>query len=121
MYKHHFRLLRTALQKWMAGDTAPKGMPSYAEFAQGIQEVLQHVRTRHQGRVLVVSSGGPISTAVGLVLGTGNVGKYLSMREDEVNTYMSRDGGLTWLEVRTGSYIYEIGDHGALIVLADNR
>ena len=69
MYKHHFRLLRTALQKWMAGDTAPKGMPSYAEFAQGIQDVLQHVRTRHQGRVLVVSSGGPISTAVGLVLG----------------------------------------------------
>jgi len=53
----------------MAGDTAPKGMPSYAEFAQGIQDVLQHVRTRHQGRVLVVSSGGPISTAVGLVLG----------------------------------------------------
>ena len=69
MYKHHFRLLRTALQKWMAGDTAPKGMPSYAEFAQGIHDVLQHVRTRHQGRVLVVSSGGPISTAVGLVLG----------------------------------------------------
>lgn len=70
MYKHHFRLLRTALQKWMAGDTAPKGMPSYAEFAQGIQDVLQHVRTRHQGRVLVVSSGGPISTAVGHILGT---------------------------------------------------
>lgn len=60
-------------------------------------------------------------SAVGLVLGTGNVGKYLSMREDEVNTYMSRDGGLTWIEVRKGSYIYEIGDHGALIVMADNR
>ena len=28
MYKHHFRLLRTALQKWMAGETQPKGMPS---------------------------------------------------------------------------------------------
>lgn len=60
-------------------------------------------------------------SAVGLVLGTGNVGKYLSMREDEVNTYMSRDGGLTWSQVRKGSYIYEIGDHGALIVMADNR
>lgn len=69
MYKHHFRLLRTALQKWMAGETQPKGMPSYAEFVQGIQEVLEHVRTRYQGRVLLVSSGGPISTAVGQVLG----------------------------------------------------
>jgi broad specificity phosphatase PhoE len=68
MYKHHFRLLRTALQKWMAGETSPKGMPSYAEFAQGVQDVLTHVRTNYQGRVLVVSSGGPISTAVGQVL-----------------------------------------------------
>mgnify|MGYP000314116010 FL=1 len=69
MYKHHFRLLRTALQKWMAGETHPQGMPSYAEFSQGIQDVLQHVRTHYQGRVLLVSSGGPISTALGQVLG----------------------------------------------------
>ena len=69
MYKHHFRLLRTALQKWMAGETHPQGMPSYVEFSQGIQDVLQHVRTHYQGRVLLVSSGGPISTAVGQVLG----------------------------------------------------
>ena len=68
MYKHHFRLLRTALQKWMAGETQPKGMPSYAEFAAGIQAVLKHIRENHQGCVLVVSSGGPISTAVGQVL-----------------------------------------------------
>lgn len=68
MYKHHFRLLRTALKKWMAGETQPKGMPHYAEFAAGIQAVLKHIRENHQGRVLVVSSGGPISTAVGQVL-----------------------------------------------------
>jgi broad specificity phosphatase PhoE len=69
MYKHHFRLLRTALQKWMAGETQPHGMPSYAAFAEGIQAVLTRVRTHHQGRALLVSSGGPISTAVGQVLG----------------------------------------------------
>lgn len=68
MYKHHFRLLRTALQKWMAGETQPRGMTSYAEFAASIQAVLKHVRENHQGRVLIVSSGGPISTAVGQVL-----------------------------------------------------
>ncbi len=68
MYKHHFRLLRTALQKWMAGETQPKGMPSFAEFSNGIQAVLQHVRATHSGRVLIVSSGGPIATAVSQVL-----------------------------------------------------
>jgi broad specificity phosphatase PhoE len=69
MYKHHFRLLRTALQKWMAGETHPQGMPSYSEFVHGIQTVLAHVRSTYKGRVLLVSSGGPISTAVGQVLG----------------------------------------------------
>jgi len=59
-------------------------------------------------------------TAIGLVLGVGNVGSSLSLREDELNTYLSRDGGLTWSEVKQGSHIYEIGDHGALIVMADN-
>jgi hypothetical protein len=31
---------------------------------------------------------------------------------------MSRDGGLGWREIRTGAHIYEIGDHGAIIVIA---
>ncbi|HSW25727.1 MAG TPA: histidine phosphatase family protein, partial [Burkholderiaceae bacterium] len=38
-------------------------------FAAGIVEALDHVRTRHSGDVLIVSSGGPISTAVAHVLG----------------------------------------------------
>lgn len=37
-----------------------------------------------------------------------------------MNTYMSRDGGMTWSEIRKGSHIYEIGDHGALLVMATN-
>jgi hypothetical protein len=36
----------------------------------------------------------------GIVVGVGNVGKYLSLESDELNTYLSRDGGLTWNEVR---------------------
>ena len=59
-------------------------------------------------------------SAVGLIIGTGNVGSYLSNRADEINTYLSRDGGLTWFEIRKGSHIYEIGDHGGLIVLLDD-
>ena len=56
-----------------------------------------------------------------MVIGTGNVGIYLSHRPDEVNTYLSRNGGLTWFEIRKGSHIYEMGNHGGLIVMAKNR
>jgi broad specificity phosphatase PhoE len=70
MYRHHFRLLRDGLTQWMAGVVTPKGMPSYMAFQQGVVDALDQVRQRHEGNVLIVSSGGPISTAVGHVLGT---------------------------------------------------
>ncbi len=69
MYRHHFRLLRDALQLWMAGKTQPQGMPSYVDFVYGVTSALDHVRQNHSGSVLIVSSGGPISTAVGQILG----------------------------------------------------
>ena len=59
-------------------------------------------------------------SAVGLILGTGNVGPYLRYEREEVNTYLSRDGGLTWLEIHKGAFIYEFGDHGGLVVMADD-
>ena len=70
MYKHHFRLLRDGLTQWMNGVVSPKGMPTYAEFVRGVVSALDHVRSQHTGNVLIVSSGGPISTAVGHILGT---------------------------------------------------
>jgi broad specificity phosphatase PhoE len=71
LYRHHFRLLRDGLAAWMQGRTAPAGMPSYLDFLAGVTTALDHVRARHHGaKVLVVSSGGPISTAVGHVLRT---------------------------------------------------
>jgi broad specificity phosphatase PhoE len=71
MYRHHFRLLRDGLARWMAGETRPRGMPDYRQFVAGVAGALDHVRANHYGRkVLIVSSGGPISTAVGHVLGT---------------------------------------------------
>jgi len=68
-YKHHFRLLRDSLAQWMAGVISPQGMPSYAEFVKGVTSALDHVRQQHTGHVLLVSSGGPITTAVAHVLG----------------------------------------------------
>ncbi|TXI72282.1 MAG: histidine phosphatase family protein [Limnohabitans sp.] len=70
LYRHHFRLLRDALKAWMDGRIAPKGMPVYSDFVAGIEQALDHVRQHCAGNALIVSSGGPISTAVGRVLGT---------------------------------------------------
>lgn len=70
LYRHHFRLLREALKAWMDGRIAPKGMPVYDDFVAGIEQALDHVRQHCSGHALIVSSGGPISTAVGRVLGT---------------------------------------------------
>ena len=46
------------------------------------------------------------------------MGKYLSVRDDEVNTFLSSDGGHTWKEIFKGSHIYEVSDHGGLLVMA---
>jgi broad specificity phosphatase PhoE len=70
MYRHHFRLLRDGLALWMAGRATPAGMPSYPDFVAGVAGALDHIRREHDGNVLIVSSGGPIATAVGQVLGT---------------------------------------------------
>ena len=70
LYRHHFRLLREAIKAWMEGRTHPRGMPRYADFVAGIEAALDRVRQNCPGNALIVSSGGPISTAVGRVLGT---------------------------------------------------
>jgi broad specificity phosphatase PhoE len=68
--KVHFQMLRDGLLRWMQGQTRPAGMPRYAAFIAGIDETLMRVREQHaDGTVLVVSSGGPISMAIGHVLG----------------------------------------------------
>ena len=71
LYRHHFRLLCDAIAQWMAGVISPQGMPSWEDFSLGVRRVLDQVRRDHADQnVLLVSSGGPISTAVGEVLGT---------------------------------------------------
>jgi len=70
-YRQHFRLLRDGLTQWMNGVVSPQGMPPYDAFVAGVASALDHVRKHYHGaNVLLVSSGGPISTAVGQVLGT---------------------------------------------------
>jgi len=69
-YRAHFRVLRTALNRWAEGEIEPRGMPSWRDFVGSIVGALDLVRERHHGgQVLIVSSGGPIATAVAQVLG----------------------------------------------------
>jgi broad specificity phosphatase PhoE len=68
-HRAHFRALREALLAWMAARIEPAGMPSWVEFRSGVVSALDHVRRSCEGDVLLVSSGGPIATAVAAVLG----------------------------------------------------
>jgi broad specificity phosphatase PhoE len=67
--RQHFRLLREGLAQWMSGRSQPQGMPTFEQFSAGVVAALDRVRSQHNGDVLIVSSGGPIATAVSHVLG----------------------------------------------------
>ena len=67
-YKAHFRLLRQALQAWITGDLNPSGMPSFANFRAGLAALADDIAKEPKRQVLVVSSGGPLSTLVMHVL-----------------------------------------------------
>ena len=69
----------------------------------------------HMGELAPVYSS---EKAIGIVLATGNMGHKLTPNDSQKSLYLSRDGGLTWRTIRVGVHIYEIGDHGALIVIA---
>lgn len=65
----HFRSLCTAMAKWMDGSIAPVGMPAWPDFQAGVMQLLQAIQAQHQGQtILLVSSGGPIATAVATVM-----------------------------------------------------
>ncbi len=54
-------------------------------------------------------------------MATGSVGGQLEFNVGLINTYFSRDGGHEWYEVAKGSHIYEFGDHGAIVVMANDE
>ncbi|KAI1004973.1 Vacuolar protein sorting/targeting protein 10 [Podosphaera aphanis] len=58
------------------------------------------------------------ASAVGLMLGTGNVGEFLTA---EADTFITADAGLTWKSVKKGPYLWEFGDQGAIIVIVSEK
>ncbi|WPK24114.1 hypothetical protein PUMCH_001371 [Australozyma saopauloensis] len=57
------------------------------------------------------------TSAIGYLIGVGNVGEYLDF--SNLSTFLSTDGGITWREIRKGSYMWEFGDRGTILTLVN--
>jgi broad specificity phosphatase PhoE len=67
--REHFRILREAMYAWTDGTLAGNLHEPFAEFRNRVLGALADLRAGGAKRVLVVSSGGPISTILAEVLG----------------------------------------------------
>lgn len=75
-----------------------------------------HVHSYTERRDKSNTFGSP--TAVGLMMAVGNVGPYLDRKDSEVtDTFITSDAGITWKSVKKGSYMWEYGDQGSIIVI----
>ena len=116
-YRQHFRILRDGLAAWMAGRTQPLGMPSYADFVAGIHDALARVRAVADGDVLVVSSGGPISTVVAQVLGAPaetSIALNLRIRNSAVSEFAFNPKALSLVTFNTLPHL-DAAEHAAWV------
>lgn len=75
-----------------------------------------HLHSFTERSIKSATFGSP--SAVGLMVGVGNVGEHLTMKDDEgTNTFITRDGGISWKAVMKGAYMWEYGDSGSIIVI----
>lgn len=63
-------------------------------------------------------------SSLGVIIGNGNVGEFLNnekngfFENEEIATFLSTDGGLSFKELFKGIHTYEIGDKGGIIIVA---
>ena len=67
--RSHFRLLREVLYAWADGTLIAEDQPRFDDFVLRARAALAVARRPGAARVLVVSSGGPISALLGTLLG----------------------------------------------------
>lgn len=53
-------------------------------------------------------------------MAVGNVGEYLEAY-DQSDTFLSRDAGFTWEEVHKDAHLWEFGDSGSILVMANDE
>ncbi|KAL0954074.1 hypothetical protein HGRIS_005224 [Hohenbuehelia grisea] len=59
-------------------------------------------------------------SVVGLIMAVGNVGTKLAGYTDS-DTFLSRDGGFTWQEVHKDAHLWEFGDSGSILIMANDE
>lgn len=57
---------------------------------------------------------------VGLLMAVGNVGEELAAYTDS-DTFLSRDAGFTWEEVHKDAHLWEFGDSGSILIMANDE
>ncbi|KAJ3780213.1 vacuolar protein sorting/targeting protein 10 [Lentinula aff. detonsa] len=57
---------------------------------------------------------------VGLIMAVGNVGEVLAPYTDS-DTFLSRDAGFTWEEVHKDAHLWEFGDSGSILIMANDE
>jgi hypothetical protein len=53
-------------------------------------------------------------------MAVGNVGEHLAPYR-ESDTFLSRDAGFIWEEVHKGAHLWEFGDSGSILVMANDE
>ena len=53
-------------------------------------------------------------------MAVGNVGPHLAPYTDS-DTFLSRDAGFTWQEVHKDAHLWEFGDSGSIVVMANDE
>ena len=53
-------------------------------------------------------------------MAVGNVGEVLAPY-DQSDTFLSRDAGFTWQEVHKDAHLWEFGDSGSILVMANDE
>jgi len=56
-------------------------------------------------------------SAQGMILANGNVGKYRLNGWYDRDIYLSRDGGVSWTQIGKGPHVYDMSDHGGLLMM----
>jgi hypothetical protein len=110
--------VRTVITFDEGADWHPLRAPQDLAASCGPQEVCQ-LNLLGPGSTLGRSRGGFFSrpSAIGIVMGLGNVGQYLTSNVSALDTFVSRDGGKTFHLLRRGTHNFEIVNHGSLIIM----
>lgn len=75
-----------------------------------------HSYTERSDKTKMFSS----ASAIGLMLGVGNVGESLGPYK-EGDTFITSNGGISWQPAKQGAYMWEFGDQGSIIVLVKEK